>query len=90
LWELEGWEQQETTGEHSPRNELSRAHACSPRLKWQSQSLHGSLLGPLHICYGVWRVLLTVGVEIYVWARGEVWELGGVEAVVRVYCISDK
>lgn len=30
--------------------QLSRAHRGSQTMKWPSQSLHGSALGPLHLC----------------------------------------
>ena len=33
------------------RHQLSRAHGGSQRLKQQPHSLHGSVLGPLHVCY---------------------------------------
>lgn len=39
-----------TPHEHTPQNQLSRAHSGSKRLKQQSQNMHGSVLG-LHICY---------------------------------------
>lgn len=41
-----------TPGEHSPHNQLYRIHRCWQRLKQQSQSLHWSVLGPLHTCCG--------------------------------------
>jgi hypothetical protein len=41
-----------TPGEEGPQNQLSRAHRGSQRLKWQTQTLYGSNLGPLHIPYG--------------------------------------
>lgn len=40
--------------EHSPLNQLSRAHMGSQRLKWQAWGLQGSIPGPLHICYAAW------------------------------------
>jgi hypothetical protein len=47
------------------RSQLSRAHRLSHRLKWQSCSLHGSVLRPLHTCYsclaGVFLGLQIVG-----------------------------
>lgn len=45
------------------QNQLCRAHGGSQRLKQQLRSLHGSVLSPLHVCYGVgvWEGLLTVG-----------------------------
>lgn len=33
--------------EYSPQNQLSRVHRDSQGLKWQSQSLHGSVFRPL-------------------------------------------
>jgi hypothetical protein len=36
------------------KNHLNKAHRGSQRLKSQSRSLHGSALGPLHMCCGCW------------------------------------
>lgn len=47
-----GIEELKTPGEHALKNELTKAHRGSKKLKCQSQSLHGSELGPLNICYG--------------------------------------
>ena len=35
-----------------PAESTKQGHRGSQRLKQKSQSLHGSVLGPLHICYG--------------------------------------
>lgn len=37
---------------HGPQNQLSGIYIGSQRLKQQSRSLYGSVLAPLHICYG--------------------------------------
>lgn len=39
-----------TQGEHGPLNQLSRDQMGSPRLKWQAESLHGSVPGPCVLC----------------------------------------
>lgn len=49
LWEPEG---SRTPGEYTPQSQLSSAHGGSQRLKRQSQGLHVSALGPLHIYCG--------------------------------------
>jgi hypothetical protein len=36
------------------QNQLSRAHRDSQRLKCEQQSVHGSTIGPLYICYDCW------------------------------------
>jgi hypothetical protein len=44
----------EEEGEEEPessRDQLSRTHSISERLKCQSQSMHGSALDPLQTCY---------------------------------------
>lgn len=38
-------------GEHGPLNHLSKVNKGSQRLKGQLQSLHGSVLGPLHMVF---------------------------------------
>ena len=50
------------------KNQLSRAHRGSQRLKQQSQNLHGTALDPLRIYYVVgsvfWGGLLTMGLGL--------------------------
>lgn len=40
------------------------------RLKWQLKSLHGSVLGPLHICYDCW---LGIWGDSWQWEWGCLW-----------------
>ena len=40
-----------TPGEYGPLNQLSRAHTGSQRMEQQAGAMHGSILGPLLICY---------------------------------------
>jgi len=54
-----------TSGEHGLWNKLSRDHRGS--LKQQSSSLHGSVLGSLHICYGYW---LGIFWDSWEWEEG--------------------
>ena len=58
-----------TPGKHGSQNQLSRvhAHSRSQRLKQQSCSLYGSVLGSLHICYRslVWYFCGTPNSEIW-------------------------
>lgn len=41
-----------------PQNQLSRIQRASQRLQWQSWSLYGSALGPLHISKACWLDIL--------------------------------
>lgn len=45
---------------HGPQNQLNCTHRSSQTLKRKSRSLHGAVLGPLHLCSGV-LVLCSVG-----------------------------
>ena len=58
------------TRAHGPLSQQSRANKSTYKLKWQAQSLCGSVLGLLHICNGCWLGVLGGGLVF----QGNFWQ----------------